>query len=377
MSLYLIKNATVYDIQKKLWSSQDVGICGNSFVNVNANNKNWEIIDGSNKLLLPGIIDLHNDEIEIFFAPKRDVFFSGFDIMDKLMIGYYANGITSSHIAITYSLEPGIRNESKAYLILQQIKAYKKFFRFASSIKVNLRLELSADWTNILKIIDEFRSDIALVTLCDHSPNNMQKWSVQKFYRYIAGRSKIKAADFYLLLLNMKKNKEKNIRNVRSLYRELKERGLVIGLHDICYPIEYDPHIDFGEFPTNIKIIDYLHKEKKYVVLGTPNIRNGGSINNNISCLEACKLGKCDILCSDYDRNSVLTSISKLNPTLDGNFYECYKRISENPAHLLNVKKGIISPGYDADCILINSELTSPRIYKTFVNGEVAYESCF
>ena len=378
MNIYLIKNPITYDIQQEKWISKDIWIAGSSFADKeHINDGSIKTVDASGKILLPGIIDIHNDAVENFFSPKRNVFSSGTDILDKLMIGYYANGITSANIAITYSLEPGVRNADKAQIILREIKEYKKQFRFPSSIKVNLRIEISADWSDIFRIIDNFREEIAIVTLCDHSPNNLQNWSVHKYYRYITTRCQITDSEFDLLITEMKINKDKNMNNLHDFYCALKARNITIGVHDMCCTTEYDTNIDFGEFPTNIKIIDYLHREKKFVILGTPNIRNGGSINNNISSYEACKLGKCDILCSDYDRNSVLPSVGILNPDIDTNLYESYKRLSENPARLLGVKKGVISPGYDADCILIDQDLTKPHVYKTFVKGELAYESCF
>ena len=261
------------------------------------------------------------------------------------MLGYYANGITSANIAVSYSIEPGIRNADKAITILQEIKEYKKKFRFHSNLKVNLRVEMSADWSNLFNVIDQYLEEIAIVTLCDHSPNNMQNWSIHKYNRYISERSKMTNSEFTSLITQIELNKKKNSNSIHALLCELKKKKIVVGIHDMCCTTEYDANIDFGEFPTSTELIDYLHKENKYVVLGTPNIRNGGSINNNISCLDACKHDKCDILCSDYDRNSVLPSVSILNPALDTGFYKCFKRLSENPARLLGIKKGVISPG--------------------------------
>lgn len=374
----IIKNVNVFVNDNAQMTTKDVMVVNGKFTeSLFEELTNVKIIDGKNKLLLPGIIDLHNDEIEKVIAPKRENFFCDFDVIDKLMVGYYNNGITTVFLALSYSSEPGVRNLDNTYKIMEKICEYKKRFRFASSIGVNLRIELSADWSNLIRFIENYKNEIGIITFCDHSPNNHQNWSTNKYYRYISSRTKMTKKEFEILVSKINLNRNDNVLYLDSLLTKIKEYDIKIGFHDVDRFSKLIKKIDFGEFPTNLQTIKLLHNFCKPVVLGSPNIRNGKSINNNVSAHKICKMNLCDILSSDYDKNSILKSILILEPQFKAEFYNYYKLVSENPANLLELKKGKIQDGYDADFILIDMDTKKPHVYKTFIKGDIAYESFF
>jgi len=375
MKTFIIKNVLVYCYEQKRIQKRDIQIKDGRIYEIadviDTDLNTLGFMDGGGCMLLPGMIDLHNDEIEGAVAPKRGCFFCDDSQFEDLMLGYYSSGITTVYHAVSFSAEPGIRNEANAHKLIAHLKKFKSSFRFPGSIKINLRAELTSDWTYMQSVINEFRDEINVISFGDHSPDNRQGWTKDKFYRYILSRAKIGQDDYEKLLERMYLNKRKNVSVFPSFIQEQREKGIVIGLHDLTEETECVSGMDFGEFPTNMKMIDYLRVKGKKVVMGAPNIRNGKSINNNVSAFDVCKAEKCHILCSDYDHVSMLQCLRMY----DERFFDWYQYVSENPAKLLGLNKGKIEIGYDADFILVDSDKGHLHVRKTIIGGKLAYES--
>lgn len=380
MSAFILKNAMIYDYKKKSLAKKDIQVENGIIITIESeikDNADLKVIDAKNQILLPGMIDIHNDEIENAISPKRNCFFCEEDVFHHLMLGFYSSGITTVYHALAYSIEPGIRNYSTAHEILKQLERFKTHFVFPNSLKINLRVEITSDWTSLVSFIDEFRNLIGIITLCDHSPNNKQEWSIQKYKRYLSSRALIDEHSYKELLKKMVLNKQRNLKLQEGLVNLLKEKKYIVGIHDLVGSDEYIVNIDFAEFPTNLNVIDFLKNKKKCIAMGAPNLRQGKSINNNISAGSVCKNEKCDILCSDYNRISMLKSVYTFSQFQKRDFFEDYKMVSFNPSKLLNVKKGQIRKGYEADFILVTFENENIKVHKTFIGGKMAYESCF
>lgn len=377
MSNLLIRNTLIYDYQKHKTSKVDIYIEDKKIAAIDKEIKCKcnKVINGRGKIALPGIIDVHSDVIENMISPKRNMFILNEIILQQLLMTNLVCGITTSFQAVAYSSEPGIRNSRCAINIVETLENFRQRNEMAKMLNVNLRIEITSDLQPLIQTEMLKKECIGIVSICDHSIGNSQQWDEEKFSRYLSSRAKMSSDSIYKLIHDMKKNRRENYGNIHKLLEECINIRRMICLHDIekVEDTMIYPKFNIAEFPTNEEIISWALHKGKGVIMGTPNIYNGKSINGNVKAYDICKRKKCTMLCSDYSRETMLPSIALLS---DGDlkmFMNYYKLVSTNPAECLKLNKGRICVGYDADLLLVSNILSEPKIEFTICGGKVGY----
>ncbi len=148
-----------------------------------------EAMDGEGGWLLPGLIELHTDNLDKFFTPRPKVGWPAHSAMsshDALMV---ASGITTvlDAVAIGDVRDGGDRLENLEKMINAIEETQKRGVNRAEH-RLHLRCELPHHTTLPLfeKLVQ--REPVTLVSLMDHSPGQRQFANREKYREYYQGK---------------------------------------------------------------------------------------------------------------------------------------------------------------------------------------------
>jgi phosphonate metabolism protein PhnM len=148
-----------------------------------------EAMDGEGGWLLPGLIELHTDNLDKFFTPRPKVDWPAHSAMsshDALMV---ASGITTvlDAVAIGDVRDGGDRLENLEKMINAVEETQKRGLNRAEH-RLHLRCELPHHTT--LPLFEKLvgREPVSLVSLMDHSPGQRQFANIEKYREYYQGK---------------------------------------------------------------------------------------------------------------------------------------------------------------------------------------------
>lgn len=297
-----------------------------------------EAMDGEGGWLLPGLIELHTDNLDKFFTPRPKVDWPAHSAMsshDALMV---ASGITTvlDAVAIGDVRDGGDRLENLEKMINAIEETQKRGVNRAEH-RLHLRCELLHHTTLPLfeKLVQ--REPVTLVSLMDHSPGQRQFANREKYREYYQGKYSLTDAQM----------------------QQYEEEQLALASHDDATHAHVAQSHQLGsviaEFPTTFEAAEASRKHGMNVLMGAPNIVRGGSHSGNVAASELAQLGLLDILSSDYYPASLLDAAFRVADDESNRFTlpQAVKLVTKNPAQALNLQdRGVIGEGKRADLVL-------------------------
>ena len=320
-----------------------------------------EAMDGEGGWLLPGLIELHTDNLDKFFTPRPKVDWPAHSAMsshDALMV---ASGITTvlDAVAIGDVRDGGDRLENLEKMINAVEDTQKRGLNRAEH-RLHLRCELPHHTTLSLfeKLVD--RDAVSLVSLMDHSPGQRQYADRSKYREYYQGK-------YHLTNVQMDRFEEEQMAlaaqwsqpNRQAIAAACRERDIALASHDDATHAHVVESHQIGsviaEFPTTLEAADASRRHGMNVLMGAPNIVRGGSHSGNVAAHTLASLGLLDILSSDYYPASLLDAAFRVADN-DANSFtlpQAIHLVTRNPARALNLQdRGVIAEGKRADLVL-------------------------
>ncbi|EEY8698638.1 alpha-D-ribose 1-methylphosphonate 5-triphosphate diphosphatase [Escherichia coli] len=320
-----------------------------------------EAMDGEGGWLLPGLIELHTDNLDKFFTPRPKVDWPAHSAMsshDALMV---ASGITTvlDAVAIGDVRDGGDRLENLEKMINAIEETQKRGVNRAEH-RLHLRCELPHHTTLPLfeKLVQ--REPVTLVSLMDHSPGQRQFANREKYREYYQGKYSLTDAQ-------MQQYEEEQLAlaarwsqpNRESIAALCRARKIALASHDDATHAHVAESHQLGsviaEFPTAFEAAEASRKHGMNVLMGAPNIVRGGSHSGNVAASELAQLGLLDILSSDYYPASLLDAAFRVADDESNRFTlpQAVKLVTKNPAQALNLQdRGVIGEGKRADLVL-------------------------
>ncbi|TLV23401.1 alpha-D-ribose 1-methylphosphonate 5-triphosphate diphosphatase [Klebsiella indica] len=318
-------------------------------------------IDGEGGWLLPGLIELHTDNLDKFFSPRPKVDWPAHSAMsshDALMI---ASGITTvlDAVAIGDVRDGGDRLENLEKMINAVEETQKRGLNRAEH-RLHLRCELPHHTT--LPLFEKLvgREPVSLVSLMDHSPGQRQYADRSKYRDYYQGK-------YHLSHAEMDQFEEEQMAlaatwsqpNRQSIAAICRERHIALASHDDATPEHVAESHQLGsviaEFPTTLAAAEASRQHGMCVLMGAPNIVRGGSHSGNVAAHHLATRGLLDILSSDYYPASLLDAAFRVADD-DANAFtlaQAIRLVSSNPAQAVGLHdRGTIAEGKRADLVL-------------------------
>lgn len=318
-------------------------------------------LDGEGGWLLPGLIELHTDNLDKFFTPRPKVDWPAHSAMsshDALMV---ASGITTvlDAVAIGDVRDGGDRLENLEKMINAVEETQKRGLNRAEH-RLHLRCELPHHTTLPLfeKLVD--REPVTLVSLMDHSPGQRQFANREKYREYYQGKYQLSGEQ-------MLRFEEEQMAlaaawsqpNRQAIAAMCRERQIALASHDdATHEHVAESHLlgsVIAEFPTTLAAAQASRQHGMNVLMGAPNIVRGGSHSGNVAAHKLAASGLLDILSSDYYPASLLDAAFRIADSDDNAFTlaQAVRLVSKHPAQALGLHdRGVIAEGKRADLVL-------------------------
>ncbi|MEF3088785.1 alpha-D-ribose 1-methylphosphonate 5-triphosphate diphosphatase [Raoultella sp. WB_B2P2-3] len=320
-----------------------------------------QAIDGEGGWLLPGLIELHTDNLDKFFTPRPKVDWPAHSAMsshDALMI---ASGITTvlDAVAIGDVRDGGDRLENLEKMINAIEETQKRGVNRAEH-RLHLRCELPHHTT--LPLFEKLvgREPVSMVSLMDHSPGQRQYADRSKYRDYYQGK-------YHLTNEEMDRFEEEQMAlaatwsqpNRETIAAICRERKIALASHDDATREHVVESHQLGsviaEFPTTLAAAEASRQHGMNVLMGAPNIVRGGSHSGNVAAHQLAADNLLDILSSDYYPASLLDAAFRIADDDSNRFTlpQAIRLVSKNPAQALGLgDRGAIAEGKRADLVL-------------------------
>ncbi len=336
-------------------------------------------VDLNGDYVIPGLVELHTDNMEKHFVPRPGVKWPGQSAVlahDAQIVGA---GITTvfDAIAVGDVNESSYRMENLQRMIDSLKESTEKNLTRADHF-LHLRCEVSHE--NCLELFKPLSENamVHLVSVMDHSPGQRQFAKMEKYIEYYQGKFKLTDQEMNEFIEKQVENSKKHSSSFRKQIVEYcQEHNIPVASHDdatlehVAEAVEYKMKI--AEFPTTVEAAQSSHDHGLKVLMGAPNIIRGGSHSGNVAAAELAELNVLDILSSDYYPASLLDGAFKLADLPENNFSlpQAVKTVTLNPAQASGLHdRGLIAQGLRADLIHVRMNHGFPLIRQVWNQGE-------
>ena len=330
-------------------------------------------IDAEGQYVIPGLVDLHGDDVERFLSPRsgeRIPVRSALRVADRHTIGA---GVTTKFDAVAFEDAPE-KNRS-IDVATDLLDAIEREDGLAADHRFHARCEVTdpASVAGVRDIAD--RDVVDIVSLMAHVPESGQFDDEGAFERrYADGRGAAADAVERLGRERAAVPAERRRERASELANGLADADVVLASHDDADAVAVERAVSDGvalaEYPLTVEAARRAHELGVATAMGAPNVVRGGSLWDNLDAREAIADGLVDALCSDYRPQSLLESV--FVDTGDP-LPERVARVTSHPAAVAGLDdRGCLEPGARADVAVVDPEPT-PTGTRAFVRGREAY----
>jgi alpha-D-ribose 1-methylphosphonate 5-triphosphate diphosphatase len=337
-------------------------------------------VDCDGDYLLPGLVELHTDNLEQHFMPRPGVRWPSRAAVVGHDAEIIAAGITTVFDSIAVG-ETAAGGDRLAYLgdMIDTVEAAQKLGLLRAEHRLHLRCEVSHGET--LDLFKSFldRDFLGLVSIMDHTPGQRQFIDVEKYRHYYRGKYGFTDEEFERFVARQAEAHTRYAASHRAAIVALaRERGLTLASHDDATPEHVAAAradgMAIAEFPTTIAAAQASRAAGMLVLMGAPNLVRGGSHSGNVSTLDLARRGILDILSSDYVPGSLIHGAFLLAQGDHGiDLCDAVALVSRNPARAVGLDdRGALAPELRADIVRIRVIEGLPLIRTVWRGGDRA-----
>lgn len=316
--------------------------------------------DGENGFLMPGLIELHTDNLEKYFTPRPKVNWPPLSAMSAHDTQLIGSGITTVLDAVALGdYRDGNRQENLDQFINTVAESQKRGLTRAEH-RIHLRCEVPHSTT--VGLFERYVNmpEVQLVSVMDHAPGQRQFVNLDKYRTYYQGKYNMTDAEMAVYEKDQIAQSERwSKQNRDEICRQCRELNISTASHDDATSAHVTESKELGmviaEFPTTVEAAQRSHELGLKVMMGAPNVIRGGSHSGNVAAHELASLGVLDILSSDYYPVSLLDAVFTLVNDERNNLdvAQAVQLATLNPAQALGLTdRGVIAEGKRADLVL-------------------------
>jgi alpha-D-ribose 1-methylphosphonate 5-triphosphate diphosphatase len=334
-------------------------------------------IDLDGDYLLPGLIEMHTDNLEKHFVPRPGVVWpsprSAVIAHDVQIAGA---GITTvlNAVAVGEYGEGSYRRKILADAVAAVTDARERGLLRADHL-LHMRCEISD--SAVVEIFEPLADHplLQLVSLMDHTPGQRQ-WGELAVYRRFYRHKNWTDEEFEIHLAERRDDQIRFAADHRRRILDLSHaRELTLASHDDTTEEHVAEAVADGvtisEFPTTGHAARSAREAGMVVVMGAPNVVRGGSHSGNVAATELAEAGLLDGLSSDYVPASLLHAAFHLHHKGGLALPEAVAKVSANIAIMLKLDdRGEIAVGRRADLVRVREVEDMPVALTVWRSGE-------
>ncbi len=334
-------------------------------------------IDCLGDMVMPGLIELHTDNLERHIQPRPKV-----DWPHAAAIIAHDAELASVGITTVYdALRVGsvLSNEKTGYgEYARQLADEILSLRAQNVLRISHFLHLRAEICSET-LVDEMAKfgpadRIGIVSLMDHTPGQRQFRDIGQLRKYVLGKHGATEADFQDHISNLTAISGRLGRlHETTAVAEARRYGAVLASHDdttaahVVVSAGYDAH--FAEFPTTHEAAAACRAAGIKVMMGAPNLIRGGSHSGNVAAQALAEADMLDIVSSDYVPSALLSGALMLGD-LWGDMARGIATVTQAPAAAVGLAdRGHLDIGARADVIRVTRIGTAGALRGTWVQG--------
>ncbi|MDB6050190.1 MAG: amidohydrolase [Pseudomonas sp.] len=324
--------------------------------------------------LLPGLVELHTDNLEKHMTPRPGVDWPSVSAVLSHDAQIIAAGITTVFDALSIGdVNPKGNRMKKLPGMLEAIASANAAGLTRAEHRLHLRCELChPDTLSVYRDLVEHPL-VQLVSVMDHSPGQRQFALESKYREYYMGKYHLNTEQMdEFIVFQVANSREFSDRYRRAIAEDCLARGLSVASHDDATLAHVEESAGYGmtiaEFPTTMEAARGSHRLGMGVLMGAPNVVRGGSHSGNVAAADLAKEGLLDILSSDYYPASLLQAAFILAAGDNGcELPQAVGMVSRAPAHAAGLDdRGEIRIGLRADLVHAKNQDGLPVIQQVW-----------
>lgn len=332
------------------------------------------VLDMDGDYLVPGIVDLHTDNLERQVQPRSLARWPSRSAMVAHDAQCAAAGVTTVLDALCLGDlgfdKERIRTFQDGVVDLDALTA-------ADLLKaehfLHLRCEVPA--VDMLPLFDSVADHklVRMVSLMDHSPG-VGQYANLDFYRDLRRRGGLDDATIERRIGELQTQRAKlRAPNRRALLQRVKGRPIALASHDDRTEEEVAENaadgIRVSEFPVTMAAARAAKTANMDVIAGAPNIVRGGSHSGNVAAADLLACEAVDAFASDYVPNSLIEAAFWCAHRVG--LSRAIALVSEQPARLAELMdRGRIAPRQRADLVRVRMHDTLPVVRQVWRAGK-------
>ena len=328
-------------------------------------------------LLLPGLVELHTDNLERHIEPRPKVDWPHAAAIIAHDAELASVGITTVFDALRVG---SVVSKSKANYgeyaraLADEIIALRQAGALRISHLLHLRAEVCSE--TLIEELAKFgpEDSIGIVSLMDHTPGQRQFRDLTQLRNYVSGKHGFSDAEFEEHVCSQKAlSARMGTAHEAAAVAESRRFGATLASHDDTTPDQVAQSAlhgaGFAEFPTTIEAAAACRAKGIFVMMGAPNLIRGGSHSGNVAAKTLAEADLLDIVSSDYVPASLLSAGLMLGD-LWGNMARGVATVTSAPARAVGMMdRGQIAIGQRADLIRVARFGQAGMLRGTWANG--------
>jgi alpha-D-ribose 1-methylphosphonate 5-triphosphate diphosphatase len=331
-------------------------------------------------VLMPGVIDLHTDNLERHFFPRPKIDWDPVSaavthdgcclsvgvttIFDSLSIGSFNAAASRDHENLA-RLATGLSTAHQAGMLKADHHIHWRCETPADDLPMELEMFARHPMT-------------ALFSVMDHTPGQRQYRDAEKHFAMWREGGMDDAA-IRARMDGIRERQARNADNHRRLVAEVaRSRGAPLASHDDEDIEHVDAAADLGatvcEFPVTLEAARRARERGMVVVMGGPNLMRGGSYSSNVRAADLAVEGLLDVFASDYvPRSLIECAFALTRPEFGWSLPAAAGVVTSGPARAARLDdRGLIEPGRRADLVRVRVIEGLPVVRGVWVGGQRA-----
>ena len=328
-------------------------------------------------VLMPGVIDLHTDNLEKHFFPRPNIDWNPVSaavthdgcclsvgvttVFDSLSIGSFNASASRNHDNVV-RLADGLAQAKAAELL-------------KADHRLHWRCETPAD--DLPGRLEDFAQHpmTALFSVMDHTPGQRQYRNLEK---YLANWRADGMSDTAMdeRMAGIRDRQARNADRHRRLVADVaKARRIPLASHDDEDAAHIDTAADLGatvaEFPVTLEAARRARARGMIIVMGGPNLMRGGSYSGNVPAADLARADLLDAFASDYvPRSLIECAFALTGPKFGWSLPRAAAVVTAGPARAAQLDdRGVIAAGRRADMVRVRVQDALPVVRGVWVEG--------
>jgi alpha-D-ribose 1-methylphosphonate 5-triphosphate diphosphatase len=325
--------------------------------------------------LIPGVIDLHTDNLERQVLPRANARWPSRSALLAHDAQVAAAGVTTVCDALCLGDLGYEKDRVRTFLeAVADLDEFTGTGLLKAEHFLHLRCEVPAP--DMLELVDPVAEHplVRIVSLMDHSPGVGQYADLDR-YRAMRRRDGMSEAEIEQRIAELQTQRARLLTpNRRALLARLAGLSVVLASHDDETEADiarnHEDGIRISEFPVRLPAAMAAKACGMEVIAGAPNLVRGGSHSGNVAALDLVREDLVDALASDYVPASLIEAAFLLAMPSRLALPSAIALITAKPARMARFDdRGRIEPGTRADLVRVRLHGGTPVVREVWCAG--------